>query len=1058
MNGIIDAAITHARTVLSIFVLLLLTGAYAYLNIPKEANPDINIPQIYVSTFLEGVSPDDAERLLIRPLEQELATIEGIKEMKSSAYQGGGFVLLEFSAGFDKEKALDDAQKAVDQVRPDLPDGVDEPKVTEVNFSLFPVLIITLSGDMPERTLLRLASRLQDKIEGVSSVLEAGIAGDREELVEIVVKPELLESYGLIGNDILGFFNRSNRLVAAGNLDTGAGRFAIEVPGLFESVKDIMEMPLRTVGDSTITVGDIAELRRTFKDPENFARLDGERAIGLEVVKRSGENIIDTIAEAQTAVEEERKFWPDTVKVAYTQDESNTIRTMLSDLQNNVISAILLVMIVVVWALGFRAAALVGIAIPGAFLTGVLILYSMGLTVNVVVLFALILSVGMLVDGAVVVVEYADRKMSEGMDKREAFAQAAKRMAWPITSSTATTLAAFAPLLFWPDTVGEFMRYMPLTLIAVLGASLAMALIFVPTLGSIFGKAGASNDPKMRAMLAASETGDLEDITGFTGWYVRLLGQCLKVPGLILIAAVVFLVGVQISYKNFGKGVEFFPDIEPDFANVLVHARGNLSVFEQDQLVREVEERVVGMDGLQTVYARAGKSAQKGSELAADVIGQFQLQFEDWSVRDTADEILADIRDKTSDIAGIHVETQKQQGGPPTGKAVQIQIASAFPEKLERVTKNILAGMDDLGDFRDIEDSRPLPGIDWELKVDRSQAAKFGLDITTIGLYIRMVTNGLQVAEYRPNDSDDEIDIVIRHDTEQRTLDQLDNIRIERADGQGSIPISSFVTRVPKPAVGTINRADQKRIVAIQADLPPEINIAAKVEDVRAWLAANNDKLDPQVEITFKGQDEDQRNSQAFLMKAFMVALFMMAVILVTQFNSFYSALLILTAVIMSTIGVMIGLMVTGQPFGIIMSGVGVIALAGIIVNNNIVLIDTYDVLHAEHKDTMSMREIILRTGAQRLRPVLLTTITTVIGLMPMVLQWNIDFITREVSVGAPSTQWWVQLATAVVFGLSFSTVLTLIVTPSALMLREKAAKLWARIQDLYRRVFKRRS
>jgi len=1051
MNGLIDAAVGHARTVLSIFVLLLLTGSYAYLNIPKEANPDINIPQIYVSTFLEGVSPDDAERLLIRPLEQELATIEGIKEMKSSAYQGGGFVLLEFSAGFDKEKALDDVQKGVDQVRPELPDEVDEPKVTEVNFSLFPVLVITLSGQVPERTLLKLANRLQDKIEGVSSVLEAGIAGDREELVEIIVKPELLESYGLVGTEILTFFNRSNRLVAAGNLDTGAGKFAIEVPGLFESVKDIMEMPLRTVGDSTITVGDIAELRRTFKDPENFARLDGERAIGLEVVKRTGENIIDTIAEVQKVVEEEREFWPESVKVAYTQDESNTIRTMLSDLQNNVISAILLVMIVVVWALGLRAAALVGIAIPGAFLTGVLILFAMGLTVNVVVLFALILSVGMLVDGAVVVVEYADRKMAEGMHKRQAFAEAAKRMAWPITSSTATTLAAFAPLLFWPDVTGEFMKYMPLTLIAVLSASLAMALIFVPTLGSIFGKAGAANDPKMKAMLAASETGDLNEIKGFTGWYVRMLGWCLKVPGWILLASVVLLIVVQIAYGKFGKGVEFFPDIEPDFANVLVHARGNLSVLEQDQLVREVEERIVGMDGIQTVYARAGKSAQKGSNLAADVIGQFQLQFKDWSVRETADEILARIRDNTANIAGIQVETQKQQGGPPRGKAVQIQIASIFPDKLEQTTKTILRSLDELGDFRDVEDSRPLPGIDWELQVDRAQAAKFGLDISTIGLYIRMVTNGLVVADYRPNDSDDEIDIVIRHDTAQRTLDQLDQIRIERADGTGSIPISSFVTRVPKPAVGTINRVEQKRIVTIKADLPPGMNIAAKVEEVKAWLIDNKDKLDPQVDITFKGQDEDQRNSQMFLMKAFAVALFMMAIILVTQFNSFYSALLILTAVIMSTIGVMIGLMVTGQPFGVIMSGVGVIALAGIIVNNNIVLIDTYDVLYREHKDTMSMREIILRTGAQRLRPVLLTTITTVIGLMPMVLQWNINFITRDVSVGAPSTQWWVQLATAVVFGLSFSTVLTLIVTPSALMLREKAGALWVWIKSRFK-------
>ena len=637
--------------------------------------------------------------------------------------------------------------------------------------------------------------------------------------------------------------------------------------------------------------------------------------------------------------------------------------------------------------------------------------------------------------------------MAEGLNKVDAYALAAKRMAWPITSSTATTLAAFAPLLFWPDTVGEFMKYMPLTLIAVLGASLFMALIFVPTLGAIFGKAGAM-DEKTLKMLTASEKGDLRELEGFTGWYVRFLDLCLKVPSLILVLAVVLLIGVQIAYGKFGKGVEFFPDIEPDFASVLVHARGNLSVFEKDKLVREVEERIIGRDGIKTVYTRAGGSAQQGSELAEDVIGQIQLQFTEWDTRQTADEILSDIRADTSDMAGIFVETQKQEGGPPTGKAVQIQMASRFPEKLFPMTETLLGALEEIGDFRDVEDTRPLPGIDWEMEVDRAQAAKFGLDITTIGLYIRMVTNGLEIAEYRPDDSDDEIDIVIRHDIGQRTLDQLDQVRIELPGGEtGSIPISSFTQRVAKPAVGVLTRSDQKRVVTIKADLPPEINIAAKVEDIKAWMKNNADKLDPQVEISFKGEDEDQRNSQQFLVKAFMVALFMMAIILVTQFNSFYSAFLILTAVIMSTIGVMIGLMVTGQPFGIIMSGVGVIALAGIIVNNNIVLIDTFDHLRKEHGDEMSVREIVLRTGAQRLRPVLLTTITTVIGLMPMVLQLNIDFLAREVSHGAPSTQWWTQLATAVAFGLSFSTVLTLVVTPSALMLRENVGRFFGKFK-----------
>ena len=1044
MGAIIEAAIHHARTVLSIFVLLLISGTVAYNTIPKESSPDIDVPVIYISMHLEGIAPDDAERLLLRPMEQELTTIDGIKELKSTGYQGGGNLILEFDAGFDKDKALEDVQKAVDQARPELPADVEEPTVNEVNFSLFPVLVVNLSGSVPERSLLKLAKNLQNSIEAIPSVLEAGIAGDREELVEIIVNPELLESYGLDGVEIINFFNLSNRLVAAGNMDTGAGSFAIEVPGLFEDIYDVMNMPLKTVGDSTINVSDIAEIRRTFKDPTNFARLNGERAVSLEVVKRAGENIIRTIEDVQTIVEQERQFWPEGVEVTFTLDESKTIRTMLLDLQNNVISAILLVMIVVVWALGVRAAGLVGVAIPGAFLTGILVLFSMGLTVNIVVLFSLILSVGMLVDGAIVVTELADRKMAEGHHRKEAYAIAAKRMAWPIISSTATTLAAFAPLLFWPGIPGEFMSYMPLTMICVLLSSLLMALIFVPTLGSLVGKAGIANDPAAQ-QLALAEDGDLNEIKGFTGWYLSLLGVAVKFPFLILGIAVALLIGVQMAYGKLGKGVEFFPDIEPDFATVLVHARGNLSIHEKDQLVREVEQTVLGHEGIKSIYTRIGQSAQQGSELAEDVIGQLQLQFDDWSLRPPADQILDDIRRDTAAIAGIQIETQKQEDGPPSGKDVQIQISSRFPEKLDGTTEIIIEALNATGNYRDIEDSRPLPGIDWELNVDRAQAAKFGLDITTIGFYIRMVTNGLEVAEYRPDDSDDEIDIVIRHDKDRRTLDQLDRVRILAGDGK-SVPINSFVERTPKPAVGVINRADQRRIVTIKANLPPGTNINAKVQDIRAWLEENKSRLDPEVTIDFKGDDQEQRESQEFLMNAFSVALFIMAIILVTQFNSFYSAFLILSAVIMSTIGVMIGLMVTGQPFGIIMSGVGVIALAGIIVNNNIVLIDTFDHLKKTYGDRMDTRELVLRTGAQRLRPVLLTTVTTVVGLMPMVLQMNIDFITREVSVGAPSTQWWVQLATAVVFGLSFSTVLTLIVTPSALMLRDRFDGMFSKI------------
>ncbi|MAZ76214.1 MAG: MFS transporter [Micavibrio sp.] len=1051
MNGIIHASLGRSRTVLALLVFLLLAGSYAYKNIPKESSPDIDIPTLYVSMSLEGISPGDSERLLLRPMEQELSSIDGLKELQSTGYTGGGFVLLEFEAGFDKDQAMEDVQEGVDRAKSELPDGLDrDPQVTEVNFSLFPVLVVTLSGDLPERALVKISQELQDKIEAISTVLEANIAGDREELVEIVVDPVLLESYSLRGQDILQFFNRSNKLVAAGNLDTGVGRFAIKVPGLFESVSDIMDMPLRTEDDSVIRVRDIAEIRSTFKDPENFARINGERAIALNIVKRTGENIIETIEAVRAVVAEEQKFWPSNVKVVYTLDQSDDIKERLADLQNNMISAILLVMIVVIAAMGVRAAGLIGIAIPSSFLSGVLIIYILGLTVNVVVLFGLILSIGMLVDGAIVVTEYADRRMREGKSKTQAYEEAAKRMAWPIIASTATTLAAFAPLLFWPGIVGQFMKYMPITLIAVLGSSLVVALIFVPVMGSLFGGLGKikGGDETQDLEKITSEE-ELQNIKGFAGVYASFLSAVLKVPGFVVLGAVILLIGVQVMYGKFGRGVEFFPDIEPAAATVLVHARGNLSVFEKDKLVKEVEDRVLTVKGIKVFYTESGAQEQKGQDaVAEDVIGKITLEFDKWFKRDSADNILQEIRDKTADISGLYIEAQKQEEGPPSGKDIQIQVGSRFPEALDAVVERIVTAVKEDGDFRDIEDSRALPGIEWEMQVDRAQASKFGIDISLIGDYIRMITNGLKVSDYRPDGAEDEVDIVIRHSVGERTLDRLDQVRIETASG--SVPITNFVNRVPKPAVGTINRADQHRIYTVKANTQPGMNINEKVVQLKSWLEENADELDPRVNITFKGEDEDQREAQEFLMKAFIVALFAMAVILVTQFNSFYSALLILFAVVMSTAGVMMGLLITHQPFGIVMSGIGVIALAGIVVNNNIVLIDTFDSMRKRGVET---RLAILLTGAQRLRPVLLTTCTTILGLMPMVLQLNIDFLGRDISYGAPSTQWWVQLSTAIVFGLGFSTLLTLVVTPCALMLRDKAG----RLRDFIVRVAKRK-
>lgn len=1034
MRAIIDAALSHGRTVLSVLLLLLVGGVYAYLTIPKESFPDVNIPIIYTVVTLEGIAPEDAVDLLVRPLETELRTIEGVEELTANAFQGGASVIMEFDAGFNADKALDDVREAVDRAKPELPVDAEEPTVQEVNFSLFPVLVVTLAGDVPERSLVRIAQSLRDDIEGIGSVLEARIAGDREQLVEVIVDPLLIRSYGLNAGDIITLFQRSNRLVAAGDLRGAQGEFPVKVPGLFENASDIYEMPVLVGQNSVIRAGDVAQVRNTFVDPDSFARVDGKPAIALEVIKRSGENVIETIERVRATVAAQQRFWPEGVEVGFQQDASVEIRSMLGDLQNNVLTAIVLVMIICVAALGLRTAGLVGVAIPGSFLIGILTISIMGLSINNVVLFALILAVGLLVDGAIVVTEYADRKMSEGIDSSQAFGLAAKRMAWPIIASTATTLAAFLPLLFWPGLVGEFMEFLPVTLTAVLVASLVMALVFVPTMGAILvRKPGTANNATLRG-LAGDDGSDVRHLPGITGAYVRFLERALKRPGVVLGSAFLLLVAVISWYATHGNGIEFFPETEPRRAQILVSARGNLSIFEKDGLMREVETRIADLPGVKHSYTRTGvESRQGGTELPADVIGTIMLELREWDTRPPAKEILAQARARTADVSGVRIETRLEEAGPASGKPIEVDLTANDYDLLGPAADKLVRHLRKDSDITAVEDTRPLPGIEWELQVDRAEAAKFGVDLTAVGDGIKLITSGLIVADYRPPGADDEVDIKLRYPPEKRTLDALDEVRLETPNG--SVPISTFVERVAKPKVGEISRKETKPVITVKADILPGVLANEKLQELRNWITSGATDWDPRVQVVYRGEDEDQRESQQFLSRAFLLALFIMAIILVTQFNSFYSAGLILSAVILSTIGVFIGLLVTGKPFGVVMTGVGIIALAGIVVNNNIVLIDTYDRLR---KTAADGTDAILRTGAQRLRPVLLTTITTALGLLPMATGVNIDFINRAVTVGAPFTQWWSGLAVAVVFGLVFATALTLVITPSALMIKER--------------------
>jgi len=1000
MHTLIDAAFDRSRTVIMLLLFLLASGTVAYISIPKESEPDVPIPIIYVSMSHDGISPDDAERLLVRPMEKELQSISGLKQMSGTAGEGFASVLLEFDAGFDGDTALADVRERVDAAKSQLPAATDEPAVNEVNVALFPVLNISLSGPIPERTLIRIARELKDKLEALPGVLEAELAGEREEQMEIVVDPLTMESYQVDFDTLFNLVRSNNLLVAAGAIDTGAGRMSIKVPGVVENIQDALDLPVKVDGNEVITFGDIASIRRSFKDPDSFARLNGQPTIVLEISKRLGANIIETIEEVRATVEAERSRLPPTLIIGFHQDKSEETRTMLTDLQNNVISGVVLVIIVIMATLGIRSSLLVGLAIPGSFLTGILFINAMGYTMNVVVLFSLILVVGMLVDGAIIVSELADRNMNSGMNTADAYASASKRMAWPIIASTATTLAVFFPLLFWPGLIGQFMRFMPITVISCLLASLAMALIFIPVVGKLIGRKVASNPNASPA---------------------RTLG------GVLL-----FTIGSYVLYGVLGKGVEFFPSVEPQSMAVQVHARGDLSIYEKDALLRRVEERLFNHDEIESLYTRTGNSGDQNSG-SSDIIGSVTMEFIDWDERRKADVISAELREELSDIAGIQVEFAANEGGPDGGgKPVNLQV-SAPVSKLDGAVDKLRSIMESQGGFVDISDNRALPGIEWRLTVDREEAARFGADVSLIGNAIQLVTTGIRLAGYRPDDATDELDIRVRYPLEQRTLDEIAQIRVPTRNGM--VPISNFVSLNPAPKTGVIKRVGGDRVVTVEADIADGRLADTELKALQETLMSEAD--DPTISVAFKGEAEEQQETMTFLLTAFVSAIFLMTLFLVMQFNSLYQAFLVLTAIVFSTSGVLIGLMITGQTFGIVMVGIGIIALAGIVVNNNIVLIDTYNGYRSQG---VAAIDAAMLTGAVRARPVLLTAITTILGLVPMVFALNINLLDRTVSIGAPSTQWWTQLSSAIAGGLAFTTLLTLFLTPCLLVLGARMA------------------
>ncbi len=1034
MMKIIDAALSRSRTVMTFLVISVLAGLYAYIEIPKEADPDIQVPFVMISMVYPGISPEDAERLLIKPMEVRLRTLEGLKELQAFAAPDYAGIFLEFDLDMDMDQVLIEVREEVSIGRADIPQDAEEPIVNELNFAEEPVIIAGIYGEVPERTLYQLARAAKDELEAIPTVLKADLIGAREELLEVVIDPAKLESYNVSQTELINAVRLNNRVVPAGTMDTGKGSFNVKVPGLFETASDVYSLAIKSSGDGVVVLSDLAEIKRTFKDRQGFARVNGKPAFGLAVSKRVGENVIENNQAVRDALATLSESWPESIQTEFIFDVSRLIDDDLSSLQASILTAISLVMIIVVAALGIRSAAMVGFAIPASFMIAFLFLYLLGFTVNMMVMFGLVLSVGILVDGAIVVVEYADRKMAEGLPKREAFGMAAKRMFWPIVSSTGTTLAAFVPMLFWPGISGKFMSYLPFTLIFVLSASLLVALIYLPVVGSIFGKTAAANKETLKAMSEGKHV-DVRQLSGFSGRYARTVDRMIRRPGRYIGYACLIVLGVIVAFTFADVKTTYFIDVDPNEATVQIMARGNYSAEEKHVIVSQVEDLILDVDGIASTFTstNSGGMQSMGRGAPADMIGNIFFELTHYKERRSGKVILAEVRERTSKLPGIKIQVNEMEHGPPVGKDVQIELQSAFGDLLIPAATEIRHHLEgNVEGLIEIEDTRPLPGIEYEILVDREKAGRFGADITTIGSYVQLITNGILIGKYRPDDAIDEVDIRVRFPSFERHFDQLGQLKIRTS--KGHVPMSNFVSILAKPKIDQVNRIDGKRIIRITANSDLGFNSNQQINKISQWIK-NDANLDPRISVKFAGASEEQAESASFLSVAMLAALFLMAIILLTQFNSFYHSTLILSSVILSTVGVLLGLIVTGQDFSVIMSGTGVVALAGIVVNNNIVLIDTFQRMM---RDGYDIADAIVHTAVQRMRPILLTTITTIFGLLPMAMALRVDYIAREITLGDPNSMWWIQLSTAVCFGLGFSTLLTLFLTPCLLMVPSK--------------------
>ena len=1009
-------------------VFCIIAGVLGRAAMPIASNPNISFPWVNVSVFLEGASPEDMARLVAKPIENRMLRLEGQEEIFSVNSQSFTYVRIKYDVDYDIDQAILDVERAVSEIRNQLPPEAEDPRVQEFADNDQPILVYSVYGFANLRSGFFIAKEIQERLEKIPGILEISIDGVPEELLEVEVSKPKLETLGVTLAEIGSAVRSNNVLIPAGFQDTGSGKFAVEIPSVFESREDVYNLPIKSSGSKVVTLGDVAEIKRTFKDASSFSRVNGFDAITLSIKKRTGFNELDiaeTVAEEIELIKEE---YPTSLQITPGLDTTQFAGDMVDELQGNIITAVVLVMVLVVATLGLRNGMIVGIAIPFSFLVtfGVLY-YLLGYEFNFLVMFGMLLGLGMLIDGGIVIVEYADKLIDQGQNRKEAYQNAAQRMFTPVVASVLTTLAAFTPLMVWPGVSGKFMRYLPITVFVVLLASLAYALIFAPAIGSLFGRQKKNED----------QNNDSDD-TFLKRNYKKAIGFAVKNPMETIfytLFVVLFVIPLGIV-GNYGKGFVYFPTIDPWIINVNIQARGNISPYEARDMAIEVEEKLIGLKGVDDLLMTVRNSGWGGG----DGVARGYILVEDPKTLDISGfDVLNNAREAVKDSAGYKVNIREVQEGPGQWTApVEIRLLSENRQLIDEKTVELRNYMENnIDGITGLADTMPKYKIEWKLDVDKERAYQAGINLFDIGSAVQMVTGGIKLGEYRPDDAKEEIDIRARFPADQRTLSSLDLITVNTRNGP--VPVSSFVNVEARQNAASLNKIDGKYYHEISGINKPGYNLNEEIAKIQTWMSETGFE-DPRMEVRFGGLTQQGDEATSFLILAFIGALFLMFIILVTQFNSIAQPFIILISVIFSTAGVFLGLTIAQVEPSTVMTGTAVVGLAGIVVNNNIVLIDTYNRLKQE-KPQSSIQDLITETCISRLRPVLLTTVTTIFGLIFLASGYSIDLINQAIYEGTSTVKWYQAFGISICWGLGFSTILTLLVTPAFLTVVENTSQ-----------------